>query len=266
MSKELVQQQFGDKAADYATSKVHAKGASLQRLVELIDFQPGWLALDVATAAGHTAHAVAPHVGRVVATDLTWTMLPKARELSAERGLINEVFSAADAENLPFPTNTFDLVTCRIAPHHFPDPARFVREAARVLKRGGTFALVDNIVPSTRSRKRREQRECAAAANYVNAFEKLRDPSHGRMLTQPEWEQHAKAANLAITHTETLSKEMDFDPWAERMRVSAADKIRLRAMLVQAPEAVKSFLTPQVEGARITFQLTELILMAKKAI
>ena len=71
MSKELVQKQFGEHAEAYATSRVHAQGASLKRLVELIQPQADWRVLDVATAAGHTAYAFAPHVAHVTATDLT---------------------------------------------------------------------------------------------------------------------------------------------------------------------------------------------------
>ena len=63
MNKSLVQQQFGAHAAAYATSSVHAKGASLGRLVELVRPQPSWQALDVATGAGHTAAAFAPRAG-----------------------------------------------------------------------------------------------------------------------------------------------------------------------------------------------------------
>ena len=69
--KSLVRSQFGASAAAYATSKVHAKGASLGRLVELVKPQRSWRALDIATGAGHTAAAFAPHVASVVASDIT---------------------------------------------------------------------------------------------------------------------------------------------------------------------------------------------------
>jgi hypothetical protein len=77
MTKSLVQQQFGAHAAAYATSAVHAKGASLARLVELVKPERHWQALDVATGAGHTAAAFAPHVARVIASDLTEEMCAK---------------------------------------------------------------------------------------------------------------------------------------------------------------------------------------------
>ena len=82
-----VQAQFGPNAAKYATSRVHAKGASLARLVELIEPQAEWTVLDVATAAGHTAFVFAPHVAHVLATDVTPEMLAVAFDLAAEKGI-----------------------------------------------------------------------------------------------------------------------------------------------------------------------------------
>ena len=81
-----------------------------------------------------------------------------------------------DAEEIPYPDASFDLVTCRIAPHHFPDPAAFVRESARVLRSGGRFVLVDSTVPD------------GDAGVFFNRFETLRDPSHVRSLTVDEWQ------------------------------------------------------------------------------
>src|SRR5262245_624565 len=134
MTRSLVQQQFGAHASAYATSTVHAKGASLGRLVELVQPQRHWQALDIATGAGHTAAAFAPYVAHVIASDITDEMLAEARKLAAARGLVNMEVAVADAEALPFEDARFDLVTSRIAPHHFPDVAQFVREVMRVLK------------------------------------------------------------------------------------------------------------------------------------
>ncbi|MEO0619799.1 MAG: methyltransferase type 11, partial [Pseudomonadota bacterium] len=71
MPKALNRHQFGVNAEKYATSAVHAKGASLAALVTAMAPEPDWRLLDVATAAGHTALAFAPHVAEVVAGDLT---------------------------------------------------------------------------------------------------------------------------------------------------------------------------------------------------
>ena len=262
MSKQKVQQQFGANAAAYATSPVHAKGYSLTRLVEITQPQPDWQVLDVATAAGHTAFAFAPHVAHVIASDLTPEMLTVAADLAAEKGLPNVSFEPADAEALPYEAAAFDLVTCRIAPHHFPDIQQFINEAARVLKPGGLLAVVDNIVPGTHLRGKKA-RLINEAGSYVNAFEKLRDPSHGRCWSVSEWERGFAQAGFTVQHQELLHKEMEFAPWAARMQVSREDTIRLKAMLVQAPTAVSDFLTPQISNDRITFRLTELLVVGK---
>jgi ubiquinone/menaquinone biosynthesis C-methylase UbiE len=95
--------------------------------------------------------AFAPHVARVIASDLTAEMLVEAAKLAKAKGFANMDTAPADAEALPFEDARFDLVTCRIAPHHFPDIPTFVAEVWRTLKPGGTFALVDNISPDAES-------------------------------------------------------------------------------------------------------------------
>jgi ubiquinone/menaquinone biosynthesis C-methylase UbiE len=142
-----VREQFGASAQKYVTSSIHAQGASLARIVELTQPQPDWLVLDISTGGGHTALALAPHVRRVVATDWTPEMLAAAEEFIRARGLTNIEFKIADAENLPFGENEFDLVTNRLALHHYPNARRAISEVVRVLKPKGLFALVDNVVP-----------------------------------------------------------------------------------------------------------------------
>ncbi len=250
MSKSLIKEQFGANAATYVTSLPHAKGASLSRLVELVQPQPQWQMLDIATATGHTAFIFAPHVAHVWATDITPEMLTLAQQQAAERGLTNVTVETADAEALPYADGRFDLVTCRIAPHHFGDVALFVREAARVLRPGGVLAVVDNIVPT------------GPAGDYVNAFEKLRDPSHGRCLTLNEWLELYEAAGLTILQHETLTKQMNFDKWAARH--NAAMQRFLRAMLSEVHSEAAAFLQPALAEKGTTFILQEAIIIGQR--
>ena len=111
------------------------------------------------------------------------------------------------AEKLPFADASFDLVTCRTAPHHFADVAAFVAEVARVLRPGGVFGLVDNISPE----------DPKAAAPY-NEFEKLRDPSHGRCLSESEWLTLINGAGLVVRQSEILTKDIELEGWAGRMQ------------------------------------------------
>ena len=250
MSKTLVQEQFGKTAAHYLTSKPHAKGKSLERLVELTSPKEDWRVLDVATGGGHVAYTVAPQVGRVWATDITQEMLDQVKAEAGRRGLANVRTTYAKAEALPFEDESFDLVTCRIAPHHFDSIPQFLAEVHRVLKPGALAALVDNVVPA------------GAVGDYVNAFERLRDPSHLRAWTMEEWRDALKAAGLAVGHEEQIYKTMEFKSWAQRYDDTM--KALLRAMLTQVTPAVKAVLEPAQADGDLTFRLCEGLFICKR--
>ena len=250
MSKNEILEEFGANAGAYVDSEVHARGASLDRLVDLLQPEATWHVLDIATGTGHTAFALAPHVASVTATDITPQMLEKARQLAAERRIHNVLFDTADAGELPYADGTFDLVTCRIAAHHFADIPRFIGEAARVIRRGGRLAVVDNIVPS------------GGVGDYVNAFEQYRDPSHGRCWSLEEWTAGILDAGLVIVAQETIAKRLDFAFWAQRH--GPQRQAYLRAMLSEAGPAAKAVLDPRLENDTLTFRLLEGIIVAVK--
>lgn len=262
MTKQRVKEQFGATAESYAVSRVHAQGASLARLVELIQPQAHWRVLDVATGAGHTAFAFAPHVQQVIASDLTPQMLATTARLAAEKGLSNLSVEEADAEALPFADGTFDLVTCRIAPHHFPDVAQFVRECARVLTGGGLLALVDNVVPGSLASDGAGSAQ-RAVGDYVNMLEKLRDSSHHRCLSLAEWEALFQQSGFTVRHSEIAPKAMAFNEWATRMPLSSETLAELRRRFVDAPLAVLDFLQVEAVEDDLHFVLAEALMIGK---
>lgn len=264
MNKSLVQQQFGSNAANYVGSTVHAKGASLAGLVEAVQPENNWSCLDVATGAGHTAMAFAPHVAHVLATDLTEEMLDQVRKQVAEKQLANVDTAHADAEALPFEKDQFDLVTCRIAPHHFPDIAKFVSESFRVLKPGGTFALVDNVSPDELTTPNYSEADLQEAADSYNSFEMVRDPSHGRAWTPGEWLECLSKTGFNLTHHEFLDKAMSFNAWCKNQSVPAETVPRLRAMLTDASPAFAAYIRPDPRDDDIGFTIIELLAVARK--
>jgi len=262
LTKSLAQQRFGRAAADYAVSEVHAKGASLAHLVEISEPKPHWRVLDVATGAGHTAFAFAPHVVKVTATDIAEEMLAETRKLAKANGLANVRTLTAEAEDLPFRDTSFDLVVCRLAAHHFDNIALFAREAFRVLMPGGSLSIVDIVAPDAATIPGRCAEELRQWAWLFNAFEKLPDPSHVRCLGLVEWRTLLDDAGFTVTHDECLDKEIDFEVWVQRMRSGDATTARLKEMLLTEP--LRDLLRSRDTGSGPNFTLKEGIIFARK--
>lgn len=251
--QKLVQQRFGPNAEAYAVSRNHAQGKSLQRLVELMQPASNWRTLDVATGAGHTALAFAQLVREAVATDITPQMLAQTEKLASDRGVTNLVTEIADAEQLPFEDASFDAVTCRIAPHHFNNVQKFVKECARVLKAGGLLGIADNIAP-----------EDAADAAYIDNFEILRDPSHVRCLPPSEWKACFANAGLILLHEDRVEKHVTFDEWCAHQKTPANVMAQLREVLLNAPAGVKDHLKPTFIDDVLNFSMVEGVFVCRK--
>jgi ubiquinone/menaquinone biosynthesis C-methylase UbiE len=250
---ERSRRQFAANAERYVTSRDHQSGESLDRLIALAAPRPEWRALDIATGGGHTALALSPLVREVVASDLTREMLAAAERFIRGKGATNVVFAEADACDLPFPGASFDIVTCRVAPHHFPDVGRFVGECARVVRPGGTVIVIDNVVPDD-----------AEAAAAINAIEKARDPSHQRAYDERAWVAFFREAGLRVERVEHFRKRREFEFWAGMQSVTGEAKDRLREMFFRLPPGAATALAPREEGGQLSFYLDEILLFANR--
>ncbi|MWV42834.1 methyltransferase domain-containing protein [Paenibacillus sp. HJL G12] len=228
--KHQVQQQFAKNAEKYVTSFRHAKGEDLALLVSSSMADDTMLVLDIATGGGHVANALAPLVRRVTALDLTEEMLMKAAEFIRGNGHSNVDFVQGDAEHLPFSDAVFDLVTCRIAAHHFPDIPAFVHDAYRVLKPGGKLLLIDNVAP-----------EKEIFDHFYNEIEKQRDPSHVRAWKKTEWIRLIELAGFRLETIVSFPKPFQFHDWCQRAGLAAEEQHLLEKKLLQASNELREF-------------------------
>ncbi|MDA8346763.1 MAG: methyltransferase domain-containing protein [Thermaerobacter sp.] len=251
--RDKVQQQFGKQAAKYTHSPSHAFGHDLGRLLELLPLQPEMRALDVATGTGHTALALAALVREVVAVDITPEMLAEARQLAKERRVENVVFQEGDAEALPFPDQVFDAVTCRRAPHHFPNIPGFLAEVSRVLRSGGSFGLADQTTP-----------EFDSGRDFIETFEKLRDPSHVHALSPSDWRAAIEGAGLHVAHLEVQTEDRDVEEYLDVAGVPAERRAEIYRRIAASPrEAAEMNGFHEVNG-RLRFERRRVITVARR--
>ena len=252
-SKTLSEERYSRFAEGYVQSQTHAHGSDLDRLIAIAQPQRHWRALDIATGGGHTALKFAPHVAHVTASDLTPRMLDKAREFIRGQGVDNVSFRQADAEDLPFDDSAFDLIACRIAPHHFPNAQQFLHECARVLAADGMMILQDHLLPYD-----------DRSARFVDSFEALRDPSHNRAFNLAEWTQMCANAGLLVEHSEPYRKTHDLDPWTRRQGHGDAMITKLTKLLNDAPPIARGWMNPQQWGTdAATFENRHIIIRAR---
>jgi ubiquinone/menaquinone biosynthesis C-methylase UbiE len=228
-TEDLAKRVFGERAALYTTGATHTDPRILQRVVELAAPQAHWSTLDIATGTGHTALALAPHVVSVIGIDLTPQMLVAAERLRAERGITNVTFQTGDAHRLTFPDASFDLVTCRLAAHHFSDISRALGEMRRVLRRPGRLVISDRSVP-----------EDDFVDGCMNALDRLHDESHVRQYRPSEWRRMLSAAGFAVHVVEPYVRHRPLTALTDG--VAPENIARIRAMLASLDQAQRAAL------------------------
>ena len=245
---------FSRQAEAYAASPSHARGADLEIVTGFAAPGPGDRCLDIACGPGHTALRMAREAGWAIAADIAPGMLATARRLAEERGLDNLAVVLAGAAALPFPDAGFDVITCRIAPHHFADIPGFLAEAARLLGPAGRFVLEDSLAP--------DDPETAA---FLEDLEKRRDPTHVHSLSDREWRAALAAAGLRITDETVYATNHDFALWVGRVDLDASDIAALEAQILGAPATVRAALFEIEAGAVRALRDRKVIFRAVRA-
>lgn len=216
----------------------------------LAPLHPEMIVLDVACGAGHVAELAAPYVRQVVAVDVTPALLRLAADRFRAAGITNVLLQEGNASRLPFLDASFDLVVCRSALHHFPDPRQPVAEMARVVRPGGRVAVSDMVAPDPEIR------------GAFDALHRKLDPSHAGVLL------HAELAEVIRSAVGPLTRDELLDPVTapiDALLTGAADRdaviAELRAELAGGPA---TGFGPVTENGQIHVSFTAGIVQAAR--
>lgn len=246
--KRTVRKEFTKQARNYAESSILTDPEKIDSLIQATDASSGTRLLEVATGPGHVAFGFAEECDQVVGIDITETQLEIAKGKKEERDVDNIHFEKGDAENLPYENNSFDVVVCRLAFHHFEDPPLVIEEMARVCRPNGTIA-VDDIIVS----------EFSERASYQNTFEGLRDPSHVRALALSEIIALFSQSKIEVMDVISGVNVQEVEQWLSLAKTpkSAADEVR---------QIIEEDAHNDLSGTRPFWQDGELYFIQKTAI
>ena len=190
----------------------------------------------------------------VTAGDISPRMLENPVKLLADERLRLET-KLFPAEAIPFPDNSFELVTVRVASHHFSSPPHFIAEVARILKPGGHFLLIDGTVPDNDSE----------TEEWLHRVEKWRDPSHRRFHSRFVWEALVMKNGMQLLSSSLHEKKQ---PDLEWYFETAATPFENRAFVLEAvrtiPLATRQALRLDEEEGKIIWWWPILTLLARK--
>jgi SAM-dependent methyltransferase len=246
----LVNTQFGAQASAYLNSDVHGQGPDLEALAALVAGKREARVLDLGCGGGHVSFAVAKQVRDVVAYDLSPEMLAVVAKAAKERSFGNLTTQQGVAEKLPFDDASFDYVFSRWSAHHWRDLDLGLREAARVLKPGGTAGFIDTVSPGQ-----------PLLDTFLQSIELLRDPSHVRDYSRAEWLATIGRAGLNPGSATERRVRLDLKSWLERMRTPPVQAEAIRALEAAMAASVTQHFAIEADGS---FSIDVLTVFATK--
>ena len=253
---EVVRREFSKQAPRFGeegltlTSREH-----LQWIVDHLDLQSHYEVLDVAAGTGHLGRAIAPHVRRVVALDLTPEMLLEGGREAEKEGITNIDFEQGLAEDVPYPNDSFHMVVSRFSIHHFEKPHIQIGEMVRVCRPGGTVGVIDLVSPN----------DGMLAATY-NRLERMRDQSHTRALSARELKGVVRNAGLEIVRTASREVEVSVHRWLD---LAGTETDRRRTILEELTQELKGLgatgMRPFMRDNELMFVQTWILVAGVKA-
>jgi ubiquinone/menaquinone biosynthesis C-methylase UbiE len=234
-----------------------ARDQRLRHLLRFANLPAGLRILDVGTGNGRLALMLADDGAReVVGIDISPAMLEVAEYLRASSTSPNAArvnYRLASAQNVPFRSEGFDAVLCRLVLHHAHRPDEILRESARVMRAGGVLILADLLAADDPVRRATQ-----------NTIEARRNPSHVAMYTADQYRKLVNNSGLTIENESVAVFERELDDWLNDLQSDPGNRAVVREMIEAGLETDATGLKVRRQGGKLIFDQRMLYLRAVK--
>jgi ubiquinone/menaquinone biosynthesis C-methylase UbiE len=249
-----VKESFNRQAGQFESKRMSfSKAEYLQYTIDTMALSGGEQVLDVCAGTCASSRKIAQKAGLVVCLDATEGMLEEGRKKAEAEGVSSSmVFVKGEAEKLPFLPHSFDVVFCRLAFHHLLEPAVVFSEMDRVLKPSGKMVLIDMEAAPEELR------------DVEDGLERLRDPSHVKLLSRQEMESFFKG-RYTIEKEEPTRIPVSLSAWLDLTGTPAASRAEIKEALTKELDGgPKTGFNPWMDGNNMFFAQRWLFILAVK--
>jgi ubiquinone/menaquinone biosynthesis C-methylase UbiE len=225
MTNQIVKEQFNKQAEKFANWSIGKNIEYLNGYFDFCEIQPTDRLLDVACGPGVFTIFIAKRISETRGVDISDREIELANELIKEFGLSNVSFDCSDVERLPYNDNTYSIVVCKSAFHHFVNPESVFKEMIRCCEKGGKISIQDIV---------------AYEDDYVNdffeTFDKLIDISHNRTLSELEFNKLHSDHKINMARTHRRDVDLNVKEYLEHAIHDEENQLKIDELLKKGQE------------------------------
>lgn len=250
----IINKSFEKQAENFESSSMNFSNEDyINYVISAVTPKPSDTMLEVAAGTCAVGRSFSPYLKNVVCLDATTAMLEAGKKEAHKKHIDNIMFVKGFAEDLPFLSESFDIVISRLAFHHFTDIHRPFNEMVRVLKPSGKLVLIDMEASEESLRKQRD------------SIETLRDPSHIHNLSSDEIADLFYENSLEITFSDKKTIPVSLDSWLSLTKTPQSIREKITTLMIDEIQGKsKTGFAPYLKEKNIFFDQNWLLTIGKK--
>jgi ubiquinone/menaquinone biosynthesis C-methylase UbiE len=217
---EIVKSQFDKQAQNFSNWSVTKNIEYQKAYFDFCEISSQDILLDLACGTGEYAIFAAPKVKYVHGVDISKGMIEVAQKQATKLNFNNISFLCHPVEQTPFENESFSVVICRSAFHHFEEYDRIFNEMNRCCQNGGRISIQDIVAYSDEK-----------IDNFFEEFEREIDVSHNKTLTKEYVKSLYDRRNIKIKNTFEIEIELHFQEYLGHAQQSTESKRKISSLI-----------------------------------